>query len=279
MRKLIVAFLFVASDVSAQRDPVSRSWNQPVEPFRIVGNIHYVGASDVTSFLITTPRGHILIDGGFEETAPMIRANIEKLGFRVKDVRILLSSHGHYDHGGGLAELKRITGATLYASAEEVALLARGGRDDPQFGNRFPYEPVMADRIVRDGQRITLGKTSLVAHITPGHTRGCTTWATRAAGFDVVFFCSPTVPPEYKLIGNPRYPDAVANYRRQFQILKRLPCDIFLASHGNFFNLEEKRKKLAGSSSSPFLDREGCHRFVEAAERRFERVAAEQGRN
>ena len=264
--------------LAMQADPVSRSWNQPVEPFRIAGNLYYVGASDITSYLITTPKGHIVLDGGFVETAPMIVANIRKLGFDEKDVKILLSSHAHYDHAGGLAELKRLTGATLYASAGDLPQLARGGLDDPQFGNRFPFPPVWADRILRDGQKVSLGGTTLTAHITPGHTRGCTTWTMKADSYDVVFVGSPSVPGDYRLIGNRAYPDAVSDYRRQFEILRSLECDIFLASHGNFFDLEKKRALLNGDGgANPFVDREGYHRFVTAAERRFEDRVRNEG--
>ena len=263
IRTLFFALLF-ANLSFAQSDPVSRSWNQPVEPFRIIGNIYYVGASDITSYLITTPKGHIVIDGGFVETAPMILENIGKLGFRVEDVEILLNSHAHLDHAGGLAELKRVTGATLHASRGDVPQLARGGLDDPQFGNRFPFPPIEADRIVEDGQRISLGGTTLVAHLTPGHTRGCTTWTTRTAGKDVVFVGSPTAP-GYRLTNNPRYPNAVEDYRRQFATLKSLGCDVFLGSHGNFFGLAEMvagKKKFAGCDE--------YHAFLSAIERRFE---------
>lgn len=270
MKRLVVAVL-LALPLFAQKDPVSRSWNQPVEPFRIAGNLYYVGASDITSYLITTPRGHIVLDGGFEETAPMIQANIRTLGFRVEDVKILLSSHAHYDHAGGLAELKRVTGATLYATAEDLPQLARGGLDDPQFGNRFPFPPVFADRILRDGSKVSLGGTTLTARITPGHTRGCTTWTMKVGKLHVAFLGSPSVPSDYRLTDNPRHPDAVSDYRRQFAILKSLPVDIFLASHGNFFDLEKKRAALGSDGkANPFVDREGYHQFVETMERRFE---------
>lgn len=276
MRRLILITLLVTASASPQPDPVSRSWNQPVPPFRIAGNLYYVGASDITSYLITTPKGHILIDGGFVETVPMIVANIGTLGFDVKDVKILLNSHAHYDHAGGLAELKRITGATFYATAGDLPQLARGGLDDPQFGDQFPFPPVFADRILRDGQKVSLGGTTLVAHLTPGHTRGCTTWTMKAGGLDVVFVGSPTVPPQYRLTDNPRYPDAVSDYRRQFATLKSLSCDIFLASHGNFFDLEKKRAALGDAKVNPFVDREGYHQFVTDVERRFdERVRNE----
>ena len=262
LRLLLIASLVSAVPLFAQQDPVSRSWNQPVEPFRIARNLYYVGANEITSFLITTPKGHILLDGGYEETAPLIVASIRKLGFEPEDVQILLSSHAHLDHAGGLAELKRITGATLYASAEDIPMLARGGLDDPQFGNRYPFPPVYADRILRDGSEVTLGGVTMTARITPGHTRGCTTWLLRTGGLDVVFVGSPSIPSEYKLVGNPRYPNAAADYEKQFAILKSLRPDIFLASHGNFFDLEEKRAALIRDGKvNPFVDREGYHRF------------------
>lgn len=264
MKRLICALL-LATPLLAQPDPVSRSWNQPVEPFRITGNIYYVGASEITSFLITTPKGHIVLDGGFVETAPMILANIRKLGFDPKDVRILINSHAHYDHVGGLAELKRVTGATFYASRRDVAQLARGGTDDPQFGDRFLFPPVMADRLVDDGTRVSLGGVTLVAHLTPGHTPGCITWTTRAGNRDVVFVGSSSVPSEYRLVGNPLYPNAVEDYRTSFRKLKSLPVDVFLASHGNFFGLAEMIAK-----KKPFAGEKEYREFVEASEERFE---------
>ena len=269
MRKLIV-ILALTSAAYAQKDPVSRSWNQPVEPFRIHGNIYYVGANEITSYLIATPKGHILVDGGFEETAPIILANIRKLGFEPRDVKYLLSSHAHLDHAGGLAELKRVTGATFLSSLGDLPLHARGGLDDPQFANRLPYPPVEADGIVRDRQRITLGGTTLTAHITAGHTRGCTTWTMKSGGKDAVFLCSPTIPSNYRIVGNPLYPEAADDYRRQFERLESLPCDIFLGSHGNFFNLEEKRTKGTG-----FVDPAGCRDFVARMKAAFEKKLVE----
>ncbi|HKS21291.1 MAG TPA: subclass B3 metallo-beta-lactamase [Thermoanaerobaculia bacterium] len=271
MRLLLL--LVAALPLFAQQDPTSRAANQPVEPFRIAGNLYYVGATDVTSFLITTPQGHILLDGGFEETAPMIVANVQRLGFRIEDVRFLLSSHAHYDHAGGLAALKKATGAQFVASRGDAPLLARGGHDDPQFHDRFLFPPIVADRIVDDGDTVTLGGTTLVARITPGHTPGCTTWTTTIAdgakSYAVVFVGSATAP-GYVLTTNRRYPNAVADYRRTFSVLRSLHPDIFLASHGSFFGLAEKSK------TRDFVDPHGYAAFVDASERAFEqRVAGE----
>lgn len=276
----MAALLIVcATTAFAQKDPVSRSWNQPVEPFRIIRNIFYVGASDVTAYLIATPKGLIVIDGGFQETAPMILGNIEKLGFSRGDIRILLNSHAHYDHAGGLAAIKSATGATFIASEGDAPLLARGGKDDPQFGNELPFPPITPDKLARDGDRVALGGTILTAHITAGHTRGCTTWTTtvREGGrnYDVVFVGGPSVPPQYKLAGNARYPDAVDDYRRQFVTLKSLRCDVFLAAHGNFFDLAGKMKRV-GAKPNPFIDPAGYKKFVAAMEAEFEERVKEE---
>ena len=262
----------------AARDPISQSWTQPVEPFPIAGNVYYVGASDLTSFLITTPKGHILLDGGFEETAPLIRDSIRKLGFRIEDVKILLSSHAHLDHAGGLAELKKASGAAMYVMREDAAQLARGGLDDPQFGDKYPFPGVEADRLLRDGQRITLGGSTVVAHLTPGHTRGCTTFSVHLTdGKDLVFMCSPSIPSEYRLVGNPRYPNAVEDYRRHFAKLKSLECDVPLGAHGSFFELKEKMERLQAGEKNAFVDPAGCRSIIERFEKRFEeRIAGKE---
>jgi metallo-beta-lactamase class B len=275
---LLIVAAAVASTAFAQPAVFPPAWNEPVEPFRIIDNIYYVGAAEVTSFLITTPRGHILLDGGLPETVPIILRSIEKLGFKAADVRILINSHGHVDHAGGLAELKRVTGATFFATAGDVPLLARGGRDDPQFREKYPYPPVYADRILRDGQTLVLGGVEITAHLTPGHTRGCTTWSMKAAGKDVLFLCSPTVPSEYRIVGNPLYPDAVSDYQRQFRVLNSLPCEVFLGAHASFFELEEKRKRRVGGDELAFVDPGGCASFIQRAEQRLADVVSEQSR-
>ncbi|HYX26325.1 MAG TPA: subclass B3 metallo-beta-lactamase, partial [Thermoanaerobaculia bacterium] len=263
----------------------SRSWNQPVEPYRIVGNLYYVGATDITSFLIATPEGLILIDGGFAETVPIIRESVKKLGFKMEDVKILLNSHAHFDHAGGLAELKKITGAKLAASAADAALLAQGGRGDHLFGDKFPYEGVTADRILGDGDQVTLGNTTLIAHLTPGHTKGCTTWTMKAVeggkSHDVVFVCSTTVLPDVSLTNNPHYPNVAADFEQTFRTLRSLPCDVFLASHASFYNGLEKAERLQrlrnGAEKNPFLDAAGYKAYLDRSEKAFrERLAAEK---
>jgi metallo-beta-lactamase class B len=254
----------IAALVLAALAPAVPEWNRPVEPFQIADGLYYVGASEVTSYLFDSSRGLVILDGGFGETAAQILANVQKLGFKLEDVKVLLSTHGHYDHAGGLAELKRRTGAELYASAREAELLARGGKDDPQFGDKYPYHPVIADRIVRDGETVRIGDLQLVARITPGHTRGCTTWSGRFGGHVALFLCSSSVPEEYKL--DPR---TVAEYERGFAVLRAAPCELFLGAHGSYFDLKTKRSRLLAGDLEAFVDPQGCRGYVDSAERVF----------
>lgn len=267
--------LLCPTTTNAQADEESRSWNQPVKPFRLIGNIYYVGASDVTSFLIVTPQGHILLDSGFVETVPQIKQNVVQLGFRLEDVKILINSHAHYDHAGGLAQLKQLTGAKLIVSEPDAALLAAGGKGDFAFGDRFPYPPVKADRLLHDSDEVELGGVKLVAHLTPGHTKGSTTWTMKvqegAKEYNVVFAGS-TSAPGYKLVENAKYPTIAEDYARTFRLLKTLPCDVFLAPHGMFFSLKEKSKLLAeGKEPNPFIDPNGYKTYLEESEAEFKR--------
>ena len=276
---LLICCIYPAR-IYAQADEVSRSWNQPVKPYRVVGNIYYVGASDVTSFLIVTPRGHILLDSGFFETVPQIKQNIVQLGFRLEDVKFLINSHAHYDHAGGLALLKELTMAKLVATQADAELLARGGKDDFGFGDRFAYAPVTADRILNDGDRVELGDVTMTAHLTPGHTKGCTTWTMKvkegSRQYDVVFVGSASVP-GYKLVDNPQYPTIAADYERTFHVLKNLPCDVFLAPHGFFYAMQEKAKLLAqGKQQNPFIDQRGYRRYIAQSEKDFRKELKRQ---
>lgn len=268
---LLVVLCAISSAAQVVQPP---SWRQPAEPFHIIGNLYYVGSADLTSYLFVTPKGNILLDVGVPENVPMVKANIEKLGFHFKDVKILLNSHAHFDHAGGLAEVKKLTGAKFVASADDVPELARGGRDDFAFGNRYNYPPVKADRIIADGGKVELGGTTLTAHITPGHTRGCTTWTTEISDgrrtYHVVFVCSVTFP-GYKLVRNPKNPTLVAQYRHSFKVLRSLPCDIFLASHGSFFDLPGKIAELKKNpSSNPFINPQEYRQFLDQAQSAFE---------
>lgn len=257
----------------AQADSAARSWNEPVQPFRIVGNVYYIGASDVTSYLIVTSAGLIVIDGGFVETAPQILTNIRTLGFDPKRIRLLLNSHAHYDHAGGLARLKEVTGAHLVAGLGDSALLAAGGRGDFAFGDRFLFPPVTVDRTVTSGDTVRLGDTYLVAVATPGHTKGCTTWVMPVNEdghwLQAVFICSLTVG-DYTLRGNPAYPRIADDFRSSIARLRMLRCDVFLAPHGSIFDLNGKMARRSDAETSPFIDPNGCRQYLDDAARNLE---------
>ena len=276
---MLIAQMAGVVGFASQYTPATPEWNKPVKAFRVIGNIYYVGASEVSSFLITTPKGHILLDSGFTETVPLIQDSVKQLGFDLRDVKVLINSHAHYDHAAGLAQLKELTGASLAVSEADAELLANGGRDDPQWGDRFSFRPVTADRFIRDNDKIELGAVIMTARLTPGHTKGCTTWtmSVNEGGrqYDVVFLGSTTAP-EYRLVDNPRYPDIAADYASTFRRLRSLPCDVFLGPHGSFFSLEEKRKRL-GQKINPFIDSKGYLRFIAQTEKAFrERLEKQQ---
>lgn len=263
-----------AASAEAQSDETFRSWNQPITPFRIVGNIYYVGANEITSFLITTPEGHILLDGGFEETAPIIGASIRKLGFRLEDVRYLLNSQAHVDHAGGLAALQGQSGAKLVASEGDAPVIASGGKGDFAFDARFAWKPARVDRTIKDGEAVELGGVRLVARLTPGHTRGCTTWTTTVVEggkrYEVVFVGSTKTLPDVPLVGNRAYPQIAEDFEKTFRLLRGLRCDVFLASHGSFFDLNEKIARLAAHPRrNPFADPKGYRAFLDRTEKEF----------
>ncbi len=251
-----------------------RDWNRPVPPFRIMGHLYYVGVAQVTSLLITTNKGHILIDGAFAESAPLILGNVSKLGFRPEDIKILLSTHAHQDHAGGLAEIKAKTKARLYAGAEDAPALARGGLQDFAFGDKLPFPPVAADVLVKDGDEVTLGDIVVRAIATPGHTRGCISWTftLRENGKSLrVIMIGGMSAPDYQLVNNPKYPQIATDFATTFQKLQALECDIFLEGHGFNFGLEEK-----ASGKRSFVDREGYRASIAKAEKAFRAQLQEQ---
>ena len=261
-------------------DKSAQAMNRPVAPFCIADEICYVGTEDLGIYLIKTTAGDILIDGGYEQTAPQILASLKTLHVDPKDIHILLNSHAHRDHAGGIAELKRITGAKLILSRAAAAEFARGGHDDPNFGNTSIFPPVKADGVVADGETVALGNVVLTAHLTPGHTKGCTTWTMPAhiAGktYATLFLCSVTAP-GYKLVGNKAYPDIVADYRHSFAVLKALPCELFLGAHAQFYDMLRKRAEMEKTGSPlVFVDPTGCRRHLDLAAAAFDKALAQQ---
>jgi metallo-beta-lactamase class B len=254
---------------NAVLNKVFQSWNQPFKPLRIIGNVYYVGASGVSSWLITSPEGHVLIDTGFEETVPLIRDNVKHLGYRLEDIKLILASHAHVDHTGGHARAKQLTGARIVMSEADAALLASGGKAD-FVDEPMPYRPAKADQIVTDGEQIKLGPIVLTAYLTPGHTKGCTTWTTvaeeKGKPYNVVFFGSTTV--LSKLVNNSRYPEIALDFAATFRKLKALPCDVFLAPHASFFGLHENARRIE-ADRNPFVDPKAFHDYVARAEQNF----------
>jgi metallo-beta-lactamase class B len=247
---------------------------QPVEPFRIAGNFYYVGANDVSAFLITGPDGHVVIDGGYPTTAPLITASIAKLGFDIKDVSVLLNSEPHPDHGGGLTVLQQASGARLWASDASADTLASGGDDrDMVLPLRalvwlgvLGYPAARVDHRFKDGDTIRVGPITLTAHVTAGHTRGCTTWSFRVRHDDrllnVVSAC------DLGVLALSRYPEQRADRERSVRVLRSLPADVWVTNHARKWG---RYRKFAASATAkdpvaPFIDPEGYRAFIDAAE-------------
>lgn len=270
---LFSMLLFCAASALSQQDEEHRAWNRPVKPFRVAGNIYYVGVTGVTSFLITTPAGHILLDSGFAETVPHIQESISQLGFKLQDVKVLINSHAHFDHAGGLARLKELTGAKLMIMEGDAELISRGGKGDFYWGDQGTFAPAKVDRVLHDQETVELGGVRMTARRTPGHTKGNTTWLMKvredSRELDVVFVGSMSVP-GYKLLDMPLYPNIVADYASSFTLLKSLKCDVFLAPHGQFFDLDKKRQRQEkGEKTNPFIDPEGYKDFLRWTEKAY----------
>src|SRR5678816_4042646 len=275
---LILSVVIIFQSIApAQNKQVAASTSDqagPFKPFRIISNIYYVGTSDVTSYLIVTPNGHILLDTGYEESAPIIKANIAELGFKLSDIKIMLSSHAHFDHVGGHADMKRETGARVFASAGDTPVLESGGTKT--FFQIGSFKPVKVDHVLNDGSRVTLGDTTLVAHVTPGHTAGNTAWTTTVTEngkqYRVVFVSSMSINPGVHMVNFAPWPDIADAYAKSFQALRALPCDIFLGPHAGFFNLQEKAARMDKAGTNPFVDTNGYKNYIA----RFERLYHEQ---
>ncbi len=248
------------------------SWGANIEPFQIIDNVYYVGTEGLSSFLITTPEGHILLDGGLPQNAKLIAQNIVDLGFALADVKILLNSHAHFDHSGGLSSLKEMTGARLIASEGDRSALEGGFYLGAEDKDEYAAPPVAVDALIKDGETVTLGGEVLTAHITPGHTRGCTSWTMTAVQDDtpreVLFFCSATV------AGNslipPQYEGIVEDYRLTFKKTRDWNPDIFLANHSAFFAMAEKREAQLSGDRHAFFDRAGFRTMMDKLENDFE---------
>lgn len=273
LSRLAILIMATIAPAFAQANPPD--WTEPFPPFHIAGNLYYVGSKGLANFLITTPQGNILINSDLEANVPLIQASIEKLGFKFTDTKILLISHAHFDHDAASATINKMTGATYMVMDVDAPVVESGGKSDFAYGNRpdFLYPPAKVDRVLHDGDEVKLGGTVLVAHLTPGHTKGCTTWTLQVteAGktYDVVILGSPNVNPGYKLVGNAAYPQIAEDYERMWRVLKSLPCDIFLGAHGGYFGLEEKYPRMKEGAANPFVDPGGYRAYITEKEQEF----------
>jgi metallo-beta-lactamase class B len=282
MRSVFVGTLACVTLASSTAAAQSPDWTEPFPAFRIAGNLYYVGSRGLATYLIATPAGHILINSDLEANVPMIRASVQKLGFKFSDIKVLLISHAHWDHDAGSAMIKQLTGAKYMVMDADVPVVESGGKDDFEYGGTPTslYSATKVDRVLHDGDEVKLGDAVLVAHLTPGHTKGCTTWTMKAKEggkeYNVVIVGSPNVNPGYKLVDNAKYPQIASDYERMFRVLESLPADIFLGAHGAYFGMEAKYARLKDGAPSPFIDPEGYKTFVADKEQEFRTELAKQ---
>lgn len=269
------ALLLIATVLPAQSD-----WDEPFPPHRIADNFYYVGSKGLASYLVTSSEGHILINSSFDRTVPLIRASIEQLGYKFSDVKILLGSHAHADHMEGNALVKKLSGAQVYVMEGDEKVIANGGQG--QYLYNAKWAPCKVDRVLRDGDKVTLGDSTLIARRTPGHTPGCTTWTmdVRDGGktYLAVIVGSPNVNTGYQLVNNASYPDIAKDFAETFRVLKSLKCDLFLGAHGSYYGLDAKYPKLKPGAANPFVDPDGYRAYITEREQYYLKVLKEQGK-
>jgi metallo-beta-lactamase class B len=255
---------------------VDPAWTRSIPPFRIAGNLYYVGSEDLAAYFIVTPKGDLLINSTVAANVPMIRRNVRALGYRFSDIKILLISHAHYDHCGGSARIRQLTGAKYSVMDGDAAVVESGGRADFQYG-RDPtmyFTPAQVDRVLHDGDTIKLGELVLTAHLTAGHTRGTTTWTfdevEAGKTLHVVIVGGPNLNPRTKLVGNRAYPQIATDFEHGFAVLKSLPCDVFLGAHGSYFDLMEKLARIKNGEHDVFIDPGGYEAYIADRQSAFE---------
>ena len=270
---LLLAAFVLAVPAAAQNPP---SWTRPFQPHHIAGNLYYVGSEELASYLIATSQGSILINSSTEANVPLIQKSVEELGFRFADIKILLISHAHLDHCAGSGKVKQLTGAQYFVTDADVPVVESGGKADFQYGAdpAMLFPPVKVDRVLHDGDTVRLGDAVLTAHKTAGHTRGTTTWTMDETEdgktLHAVIVGSPNVNRGYKLVGNKVYPQIADDYRHGFQVLKNLPCDLFLGAHGSYYGLKAKYEHWKQGDRNAFIDPDGYRAYIAEREHAFE---------
>lgn len=282
MKRVLISLALALSAVfPAAQAQTPENWTKPIRPYRVVGNIYYVGSEGLSAWLITSSEGHVVLDGGpSAEGARLIERNIAALGFKPADVKILINTHAHYDHAGGLAQLKAdIPTAKVWASRGDAPALEQGRHIGDNENGPTPFPAVKVDKRFGDNQKLKLGETTLVAHLTPGHTIGCTSWTTQVVEkgrpLNVTFPCSLSVAGNV-LVGNKDHRSIVADYRASFAKMRALPTDVVLPSHEEQGDLLAKRQKLLRGDPEAFVDPSELGRFVDAYEAQFNQALARQ---
>ena len=279
-RKLVLAaaLSLLAAPALAQSE-----YLVPFPAHHVIANIYFVGSKGQANYLITTPKGNILLNSGLEANVPMIKDSIQKLGFKYSDTKMLLISHAHFDHNAGAAQIIKDTGASYAVMDTDVGVVESGGKSDFNYGDKGGenlYPAVKVGRVLHDGDTVSLGGVVLTAHKTAGHTKGCTTWTMKVQdggkGLDVVFVGSPNVNPGYVLVGNKKYPGIAQDYEKTFQVLKALPADVFLGAHGDYYGMPAKYAKLKEGAANPFIDPAGYKAYVANREAAFRKELAKQ---
>lgn len=262
--------------------PATADYLKPFPAHHVISNIYFVGSKSLGIYLITTNQGNILVNAGLDQSVPGIQKSVESLGFRFSDIKILLISHAHFDHDAGAARIKKLTGAKYMVMDADVPVVESGGKKDFAYGNRadWLYPATKVDRVLHDGDTVKLGDTVLTAHLTPGHTKGCTTWTMKVEengkSYDVVIVGSPNVNDGYKLVNNKAYPLIASDYEKMFRVLHSLHCDVFLGAHGNYYGMEKKYPQITKDGPNPFIDPEGYKNYVDERERAFRTELAKQ---
>lgn len=277
LRKLWTSVvLFAALAFAVQLAAQDSSWTQPFPPHRIAGNLYYVGSEELASYLIVTPRGNILINSNLESSVPAIQKSVEALGFRFGDIKIVLISQGHFDHCAGSEQVKNLTSAQYFVMNADVPVVESGGTKDFQYAADadMHFPPTKVDRVLHDGDTVQLGGTVLTAHLTAGHNKGTTTWTMdeveSGRTLHVVIVGGPNVNTGYKLVGNAAYPQIATDFLHGFQVLKSLPCDVFLGAHGSYYGLHAKYERWKRGDRNAFIDPEGYQSYISGRERAFE---------
>ena len=279
---VMVAAVGFASGVTKPAQTTGQEFLVPFPEHHVIGNIYFVGSRSLGIYLITTPQGHILVNAGLAASVPGIQKSVEMLGFKFSDVKILLISHAHYDHDAGAARIKDLTGAKYMVMDADVPVVESGGKEDFFYGERkeMRYPAAKVERVLHDGDTVSLGGVVLTAHVTPGHTKGCTTWTMKVQdggkSYDVVIVGSPNVNEGYNLVNNAAYPAIASDYERGFQVLKSLHCDVFLGAHGDYYGMEAKYARIKDGGANPFIDPDGYKNYINEREAAFRAELAKQ---